>query len=96
MNLIASDYKLDIKLHKSCVFSASRIALGRYDYRSERIQVYQMVYRVHTKLAQQCLFKDNEIPQEIIKPDSMKKEPNFKRIYNKMVRSWDKTRKSKI
>jgi len=26
----------------------------------------------------------------------MKKEPNFKRIYNKMVRSWDKTRKSKI
>ena len=28
-----------------------------------------MVYRVHTRLAQQCLFKDNEIPQEIIKPD---------------------------
>ena len=55
-----------------------------------------MVYRVHTRLAQQCLLKDNEIPQEIIKPDSMKKEPNFKRAFNKMVRSWDKTRKSKI
>ena len=55
-----------------------------------------MVYRVHTRQAQLALFKGDELPKLLIKPDSMKNEPNFKRVFNKMVRSWDKTRKSKI
>ena len=44
-----------------------------------------MVYRVHTKRAQLCLFMGDGMPQEIPKPDSMKNEPNLK-AFRRMVR----------
>ena len=54
-----------------------------------------MVYRVHTRQAQLALFKGDELPKTLIKPDSMKTEPNHLR-FRRMVRKWNKSRKSKI
>ena len=48
-----------------------------------------MVYRVHTRQAQLALFKGDELPKTLIKPDSMKTEPNLQ-AFRRMVRKvWD-------
>ena len=48
-----------------------------------------MVYRVHTRLAQLALHKGDELPKTLIKPDSIKTEPNLK-AFRRMVRKvWD-------
>ena len=44
-----------------------------------------MVYRVHTRLAQYALHKGDELPKTLIKPDSIKTEPNLK-AFRRMVR----------
>ena len=49
-----------------------------------------MDYRVYSKLAQLSLL-DDELPKTIIKPDSMKKEPNHLR-FRRMVRRWNKNK----
>ena len=54
-----------------------------------------MVYRVHTRLAQLALFKGDELPKLLIKPDSMKNEPNY-RVFRRIVRKWNISSKSKI
>ena len=54
-----------------------------------------MVYRVHTRLAQLALFKDDELPKTLIKPDSMKTEP-YHKAFRRMVRKWNVSSKSKI
>jgi len=54
-----------------------------------------MVYRVHTRLAQLALHKGDELPKTLIKPDSMKKEPNYQ-AFRRMVRKWNVSSKSKI
>ena len=55
-----------------------------------------MVYRVHTRLAQLALHKGDELPKTLIKPDSMKNEPNHK-AFRRMVRKvWNVSSKSKI
>ena len=48
-----------------------------------------MDYRVNSKPAQLSLFNDDELPKTMIKPDSMKKDPNYVR-FRKMVRKWNK------
>ena len=56
-----------------------------------------MVYRVHTRLAQLALHKGDELPKLLIKPDSMKTEPNHLR-FRRMVRKmpiWNISSKSK-
>ena len=53
-----------------------------------------MVYRVHTRLAQLALFKGDELPKTLIKPDSMKNEPNY-RAFRRMVRKWNVSNKPK-
>ena len=53
-----------------------------------------MDYRVYSKPAQLSLF-DDEPPKTIIKPDSMKKNPNYLR-FRRMVRKWNKQSKPKI
>ena len=53
-----------------------------------------MVYRVHTRLAQLALHKGDELPKTLIKPDSMKNEPNLK-AFRRMVRKvWNKQSKT--
>ena len=54
-----------------------------------------MVYRVHTRQAQLALFKGDELPKTLIKPDSMKNEPNYQ-AFRRMVRKWNVSSKSKI
>ena len=54
-----------------------------------------MVYKVHTRRAQLSLFKGDELPKTLIKPDSMKDEPNY-RAFRRMVRRWNMSSKSKI
>ena len=54
-----------------------------------------MVYRVHTRLAQLALHKGDELPKTLIKPDSIKNEPNYK-MFRRMVRRWNISSKSKI
>ena len=49
-----------------------------------------MDYRVYSKKAQLSLL-DDEPPKTIIKPDSMKKEPNHLR-FRRMVRRWNKNK----
>jgi hypothetical protein len=49
-----------------------------------------MDYRVYSKPAQLSLF-DDELPKTIIKPDSMKKNPNYLR-FRRMVRKWNKSK----
>ena len=49
-----------------------------------------MDYRVYSKKAQLSLL-DDEPPKTIIKPDSMKKEPNHLR-FRRMVRKWNKNK----
>ena len=56
-----------------------------------------MVYRVHTRQAQLALFKGDELPKTLIRPDSMKKEPNYQ-AFRRMVRKmpiWNISSKSK-
>ena len=50
-----------------------------------------MDYRVYSKQAQLSLFNDDELPKTMIKPDSIKKEPNYVR-FRKMVRKWNKSK----
>ncbi len=50
-----------------------------------------MDYRVYSKKAQLSLFNDDELPKTMIKPDSMKKDPNYVR-FRKMVRKWNKSK----
>ena len=50
-----------------------------------------MDYRVYSKKAQLSLFNDDELPKTMIKPDSIKKEPNYVR-FRKMVRKWNKSK----
>ena len=50
-----------------------------------------MDYRVYSKQAQLSLFNDNEPPKTIIKPDSIKKNPDHIR-FRKMVRKWNKNK----
>ena len=47
-----------------------------------------MVYKVHTRQAQLSLFKDDELPKTLIKPDSMKKEPSYQ-AFRRIVRKWN-------
>ena len=48
-----------------------------------------MMYKVHTRQAQLSLFKDDELPKTLIKPDSIKTEPHH-RAFRRMVRKvWD-------
>ena len=48
-----------------------------------------MMYKVHTRQAQLALFKGDELPKTLIKPDSMKTEPHH-RAFRRMVRKvWD-------
>ena len=54
-----------------------------------------MVYRVHTKAAQLTLYNDDRLPYIQVKPDSMKKEPNYQ-AFRRMVRKWNKSSKPKI
>ena len=54
-----------------------------------------MVYRVHTRQAQLALFKGDELPKTLIKPDSMKTEP-YHRAFRRMVKKWNVSSKSKI
>ena len=54
-----------------------------------------MVYRVHTRQAQLALFKGDELPKTLIKPDSMKTEP-YHRAFRRMVKKWNISSKSKI
>ena len=53
-----------------------------------------MMYKVHTRQAQLSLFKDNELPKTLIKPDSMKKEPNYQ-AFRRMARRWNTSHKPK-
>jgi hypothetical protein len=50
-----------------------------------------MDYRVYSKKAQLSLFNDDELPKTMIKPDSIKKDPNYVR-FRKMVRKWNKSK----
>ena len=55
-----------------------------------------MSYRVHSKRAQLSLFKDDDLPKEIIKPEPMSKNPDYIR-FRKMVRKvWNTKNKPKI
>ena len=54
-----------------------------------------MSYRVHSRLAQLSLFKDDDLPKEIIKPESISKNPDYIR-FRKMVRKvWNTKSKPK-
>jgi len=54
-----------------------------------------MSYRVHSKRAQLSLFKDDDLPKEIIKPEPMSKNPDHIR-FRKMLRRWNTKNKPKI
>ena len=43
------------------------------------------MYKVHSRLAQLALHKGDELPKTLIRPDSMKKEPNYQ-AFRRMVR----------
>ena len=49
-----------------------------------------MDYRVYSKKAQLSLL-DDELPKTIIKPDSIKKNPDHIR-FRRMVRKWNKNK----
>jgi len=51
-----------------------------------------MDYRVYSKPAQLSLFDDDEQPKTIIKPDSMKKEPNHLRFRRMVRKQWNKSK----
>ena len=53
------------------------------------------MYKVHSRLAQLALFAGDELPKTLIRPDSMKNEPNY-RAFRRMVRKWNVSSKSKI
>ena len=53
-----------------------------------------MMYKVHTRQAQLALFKGDELPKTLIKPDSMKTEP-YHRAFRRMVKKWNVSSKSK-
>jgi hypothetical protein len=56
-----------------------------------------MSYRVHSKRAQLSLFSNDDIPQEIIKPEPMSKCPHHRRFRIMMKRSHGNTKsKSKL